>query len=179
MTTNQWASLFLLNPRVLLVDDDKDFAEASAAILRKGGAEVMTVHDGNAALVAVNNFQPDLIISDLAMPVLRGDELLAQLRKAGYKKPFILLTGFAEMTHVAEALHHDAFDYLVKPIGPSVIVAACQKAFRSEYDRLVHEAELQELYAALAAQGEPKEGGTWHDLIHKRAQGRVRAQRAK
>lgn len=177
MSGQGWASLFLLNSRILVVDDDEDFARASADLLRAGGAQVQAAFDGNAAAMAIRSFDPDLIVCDLAMPQLRGDALLAQLRKGGYEKPFILMTGFADLANVAEAMHLHAFDYLVKPIDPKVFVAAVQRALRSEHERLVREEAQKLMYEALAALPPPEGAESWPEAIKARAIRTVRERR--
>ncbi|MCM2321978.1 MAG: response regulator [Oligoflexia bacterium] len=176
-STTGWASLFLLNARILLVDDDQDFAMAAADILRKGGIEVRTAQDANAALVALQEFEADVIVSDLAMPLMRGDQLLAELRKGGYRKPFILMTGFTEMTDIAEAMHLDVSDYLVKPIDSKILIAAVQSALRAEHQRLIHEEQLAQLYQALSPVPPPDGSGSWEEAIKGRAIANVRKRR--
>lgn len=169
--------LFLKNPKILVVDDDADFAEIAAEILRGHGAKVETAKDGGKALIAAKSFDPDLIVSDLAMPMLRGDQLLAELRKSGYEKPFILLTGMGEVSSVTAALRNHAFDYLIKPVSPQVLSAAVSNALRSEYQRLVTAEELNEVYSALQALSPPPDGGEWREVIRKKALARVREKR--
>ncbi len=62
--------------RILVVEDDRDLNNAYCVILRNEGHQVVTAHDGRAALVKVKDFTPDLILLDLLMPVMGGLEFL-------------------------------------------------------------------------------------------------------
>lgn len=170
-------SLFFPNPKILLVDDDRDFADVSADLIRHAGAEVQTAYDGMAALAATRGFDPDLIISDLTMPILRGDELLAELRKNGSKKPFILLTGLTEIKHVNNAFQYGAFNYLVKPVPSKVLLAVIQRALRSEYQRLQAKTEIELLYHELARADSSRNAAGWKESIHQQAVAAIKESR--
>ena len=66
--------------KILIVDDDENIAELIALYLTKECFETMTVHDGEAAIAAVTEFRPDLMILDLMLPGMDGFETLEQIR---------------------------------------------------------------------------------------------------
>lgn len=68
--------------RILLVEDEVDAREMLDVLLRDEGFEVMTAADGRAALALLTETTPDLIVTDVMMPYMGGDELLAELRKS-------------------------------------------------------------------------------------------------
>jgi CheY-like chemotaxis protein len=68
--------------RILIADDDEDFAEMTARLLqRRGGHEVTVVYDGPAALEATQNFQPEVALLDFGLPGRDGYRLAQQLRQ--------------------------------------------------------------------------------------------------
>jgi len=109
--------------RILLVDDDPDFVESIKSKLESKGFTVGVAYDGKEGLKKVPEFQPDLIILDVMMPVMNGHQACQKLKgnPATQKIPVILLTGLAD--HVTtttytprDVLESDADDYLPKPV---------------------------------------------------------------
>ncbi len=83
-----------MSPRVLVIDDDVVVTDITRKLLSRAGIEVATASDGAAALRALEDLRPDLIILDVAMPALDGLEVLRRLRKLPRARtlPVILLT---------------------------------------------------------------------------------------
>lgn len=80
--------------QILVVDDDPMAAEMVLAILEECGLEAQAVESGIDALeFCLNQSAPDLIISDMNMPLMTGLELFHALREQGLNRPFVLLTG--------------------------------------------------------------------------------------
>jgi len=115
--------------RVLLVEDDHDLAEVTQAALEFEGLEVAVAHDGREGLLAVDRVQPDVIITDLIMPVLDGLEMIQCLRngsRAG--SPVIALSAVGSRLRAAREL--GAVEALVKPVHPRELAACARKAWR-------------------------------------------------
>jgi GAF domain-containing protein/DNA-binding NarL/FixJ family response regulator len=118
------SSLSLPSPaHVLIVDDNADMRDYLTRIL-SDRVEVQAVADGAAALAAVNQRVPDLVLSDVMMPGLDGFELLKALRADARTKevPIILLSARAGEESVIEGLLAGADDYLIKPFSASELV---------------------------------------------------------
>jgi CheY-like chemotaxis protein len=81
---------------ILLVDDNRDGVIARRSVLEELGYQVVTAGCGPDALHLHDQHNPDLIITDYRMSPMDGLELIAHLRKRGFQKPIILLSGFAE-----------------------------------------------------------------------------------
>lgn len=92
--------------RILYVDDDQALADLYAELLRSRGYEVHVVHSGFAALAALRQGLPDLVISDLCMPGMSGMELLAVIRQRFPRIPLLAVSG--NETVLATALAADA-----------------------------------------------------------------------
>ena len=110
-------------PVVLLVDDEAEITANLAQILGRSGLDVHTAADGQQALDVCEKVDPDLVVSDVLMPVLDGREFLRQLRAAGRWTPVILLTQVGESFERAAALDEGADDYLNKPFDPQELIS--------------------------------------------------------
>jgi len=97
---------------VLVVDDDRALLEALEVLL---GAryDVYTATDGEQALRLIQDHSVDLVVSDVLMPLLAGEELVEAARRSGVRIPVILISGHAERLERAKDVGAD--DYLYKP----------------------------------------------------------------
>jgi len=113
---------------VLVVDDARDAREALAMLLEECGAHVTAVASAPAALDAMAQARPDVIISDLAMPGVDGYELLARVRarEAGAARPVpaLALSAYARREDRERALAAGFQAHIAKPVEPGEIAAA-------------------------------------------------------
>lgn len=77
--------------KILIVEDDRDLNKAYCIILRHEGHEVLAAFDGKDALEKVKDFDPDLVLLDLLMPIMGGLEFLQNWNEADRKKSRILI----------------------------------------------------------------------------------------
>jgi len=115
--------------RVLVVDDNIDAAESTAAFLRLEGHEVKAVHDGLQALASLKVFDPHVVVLDIGLPGLDGYAVARQLRGRGDTSHVLLiaLTGYGQKEDRARAAAA-GFDYhFVKPADPREIQAAIER----------------------------------------------------
>ncbi len=117
-------------PRVLLADDEEAITANLAPFLERSGFVVHVVHDGDAALRAVADRDPDLCVLDVLMPKVNGREVLRRLRADGSWLPVVLLTQVGEAGERAMALEEGADDYLNKPFDPQELVARIRAVLR-------------------------------------------------
>jgi DNA-binding response OmpR family regulator len=104
--------------RVLLVEDEKQLAEALTELLIKNKYLVDTVYDGEAGYDYAITGIYDVIILDIMLPQLNGLELLKQLRSNGISTPTILLTAKGEVKDKVIGLDSGADDYLASLLQP-------------------------------------------------------------
>lgn len=106
-----------MNHSILLIEDNDDMRENIAEILELANYEVHTAPNGKEGVKSAKAIIPDLIISDIMMPVMDGYEVLYLLGKDNKTKkiPFIFLTAKAEQTDFRKGMNLGADDYLVKP----------------------------------------------------------------
>ncbi|HEV8202129.1 MAG TPA: sigma-54 dependent transcriptional regulator, partial [Candidatus Polarisedimenticolia bacterium] len=101
----------------IVVADDEETARASLGeILRQDGYDVRLAADGEEALALVAATSPDILLTDLRMPRLSGDELLERVRKAFPDVAVVLMTAHGTIASAVRALRAGAEDYLTKPI---------------------------------------------------------------
>ncbi|MEP6741891.1 MAG: chemotaxis protein CheB [bacterium] len=119
-TVDNVRSDFLSGLRVLAVDDQPDTRELIALALMRYGAEMRVCTSANEALKVVQEWKPDVIVSDIGMPGEDGYELMKNIRalrpKQGGKTPAVALTGYASATDESKALTAGYQAHLPKPV---------------------------------------------------------------
>ncbi len=116
-------------PRVLVVDDEPPIVELVRGYLHREGWEVLTVADGPAAIAAVREHAPDVVVLDLMLPGLDGVEVCRQLRTFS-DVYVIMLTARGEEIDRVVGLSVGADDYLVKPFSPRELLARIKALLR-------------------------------------------------
>ena len=105
--------------KILCIEDDRDTAALIAEDLVDRGYEVALAHDGREGFAAILTFMPDLVLSDISMPVMSGFELLEQLIALAprfAKMPFVFLTALTDRDNELKGRQLGADDYITKPI---------------------------------------------------------------
>ena len=120
-------------PRVLVVEDEQDIAGLIKHTLeRSGDASVEIVGRGDEALRSIAGRPPDLVILDLNLPVVSGDEVCRLLRQRAETRllPIIMLTARTSESDRVGGLDLGADDYMTKPFSPRELVARVRAVFR-------------------------------------------------
>jgi two-component system response regulator ResD len=116
---------------VLVVDDEPTIGEVVSAYLQRAGYETRVAADGFAALDAVSERPPDLIVLDLMLPGLDGLEVMRRVReRPGRASAIILLTAKGAESDRVIGLRLGADDYVVKPFSPAELVARVDAVLR-------------------------------------------------
>ncbi len=115
--------------RILIVDDDEDIAELISLYLTKECFETKMVNDGEAALKAVPDFRPNLILLDLMLPGIDGYEVCREIRKTS-QVPIIMLSAKGEVFDKVLGLELGADDYIIKPFDSKELVARVKAVLR-------------------------------------------------
>jgi two-component system KDP operon response regulator KdpE len=114
---------------VLVVDDEPQIVRALRINLSARGYKVVTAHDGSAALRAVADTKPDVVVLDLGLPDMDGNEVIAGLR--GWTAvPIIVLSARSDSPDKVRALDAGADDYVTKPFGMDELLARLRAAVR-------------------------------------------------
>ena len=115
-------------PRILLVDDEKRFRETSKRLLSLRGFEVMDAENGNAGLEILSKNSIDLIILDLRMPVMGGEDFLAAMRPTHPDVPVIVITGHGTLDTAVECMKKGAYDFITKPFEMDLLLLTIARA---------------------------------------------------
>ncbi len=110
--------------RYLIVDDDRDFARALAAALRRRGETAIIAVDRATALSEATAFTPDRAVVDLRLGTDDGLDVVEALRARFPDLAVVVLTGYGSIPTAVEAMRLGAIDYLTKPASADEVVAA-------------------------------------------------------
>lgn len=127
-------------PRILVVDDEPQLTRVLRTGLKSHGYDVRTAADGLSGLETFNDWHPDLVITDLAMPNMNGLELSRKLRAVS-AVPIIVLSAKGEEKTKVEALDIGADDFVTKPFGIDELLARIRAALRRAMTPVVNGAE--------------------------------------
>jgi len=121
--------------KVLIVDDDEILCEAMELTLGREGLEIAWVGAAQDALdrLRAADFDFDVIITDMTMPVMGGLELCEHVQALRADVPVIMLSGHATVEAAASARRAGVFDYLVKPVNAKVLSVAVEAAIRHRH----------------------------------------------
>lgn len=120
--------------RVLLVDDESAITGALVPFLTRSGFTVNVANNGREGLALVETLRPDIVVSDVIMPVMDGREMVRQIRAQDGWIPIILLTQVDASYERSAALDEGADDYLSKPFDPQELVSRIRAILRrSQY----------------------------------------------
>lgn len=114
--------------RVLIVDDEEDFANALSERMRNRGLEADTAFNGPDAIKLVKSHRYDAIVLDLAMPGMDGIETLKRMLAVNANLQVIILTGQATVSKGVEAVKEGAFEFLEKPVRLDELVGKIGQA---------------------------------------------------
>ena len=115
--------------KILIVDDDNNIAELIDLYLTKECFETQIVNDGESALRAFSDFQPDLILLDIMLPGMDGYQVCREIRSK-YNTPIIMLSAKGEVFDKVLGLELGADDYMEKPFDSKELVARVKSVLR-------------------------------------------------
>ncbi|WP_147822382.1 response regulator [Salidesulfovibrio onnuriiensis] len=114
--------------RLLLIDDEEDFARAVARRLAKRGVRVDLAFGGEEGLARLDESPADVVVLDMKMPGMSGLEALRTVRERHPLVEVVLLTGHASMESAREGMRLGAFDYLLKPCEFDTLLGKIREA---------------------------------------------------
>ncbi len=116
------------NPTVLVVDDDKNNLLSLEKIFKRESMRVFTALDGQDALELSRKHSIDVVLTDLMMPGMGGDELLQGIKTLSAETEVVLMTAYGTVGKAVEMMKNGAYDFVEKPLKRAVIVKTVQKA---------------------------------------------------
>jgi len=131
-------------PRILVVDDEIGPRESLRMIL-KLSYEIVTADSGETALKTLSTFNPDLVFMDIKMPKMDGIELLQRIKAMDPTIEAVMITAYASLDTVKNALTHGAFEYLIKPFSRSDLEQTVRRALARRQAELGKTSQLSTL----------------------------------
>jgi two-component system response regulator HydG len=132
---------------ILVVDDEANILEALKKVLAKEGHVVVTAGNGRQALEVLRRQPVHVMITDLRMPGMTGDDLLKAAKTITPEVEVIVMTAYGTVENAVEAMKLGAYDFISKPLKRATVLAAVRKAL----DKQALVAENRELKAQLEA----------------------------
>ena len=118
--------------KVLIADDEIEFASTLVARLRLRKFRADMTNSGKATLAAIEREQPDVLVLDLKMPDLDGLEVLASLQQRYPALAVIMLTGHGSFAAGQKGMELGAYDYVMKPVDLNLLIEKIEGAFQSK-----------------------------------------------
>jgi two-component system, OmpR family, phosphate regulon sensor histidine kinase PhoR len=118
--------------KVLLVDDERRFRETFRRLLSRLRYEVFLAENGQVALGLLSTHSVDVILLDLRMPVMGGDEFLKIMRPAHPQIPVIILSGHGSVDIAVECMTRGAYYFISKPVDPDLLVLTIERALEKK-----------------------------------------------
>ncbi len=114
--------------KVLVVDDEPEFASTLAERLKLRGFDATAVTCGEDALTSLHSDTPDVVLLDLKMPDMSGIDILSEIKDYDPSVEVIILTGHGSATDRDVGMKGGAFDYIMKPVDISELVSKIEQA---------------------------------------------------
>jgi DNA-binding NarL/FixJ family response regulator len=120
----------MTKPRVLLADDHKIVVEGLRSLLQSAFDLVGSAENGLELVHAAERLRPDVIVTDISMPLLNGIDAIRKLRQSGVDAKVVFLTMHPDVVFATRALEAGASGYVLKHSAPDELIAAIDEALR-------------------------------------------------
>src|SRR5260370_6755645 len=113
---------------ILVVDDDREMVSMLRDVLEATGYRAATAYSGAEALAIIGREEPDLMISDLRMSGMNGDQLQKQVKRVAPSLPVVIITAFGSIEPAVKSMRLGAFDYVTKPFSNDELLLVVARA---------------------------------------------------
>lgn len=139
-----------MKTRILIVDDEQDFAEALSERLTIRDYDVTTAFTGQDAIAKIMQLNFDIVILDVKMPGTNGIDVLKEIKNRKPLTEVIMLTGNATVETAIEGMRLGAFDYLMKPCETDDLISKINRAYekKAEHEERIREARVKEIVSS-------------------------------
>jgi len=117
-----------MSSQILVIDDEKNYLLILETILGEEGYSVTALNDPEMALNYLDESEVDVVITDMKMPAISGQEVLEHMRKNYPHIPVLIMTAYGSIDGAVEAMKCGAFDYISKPFSNEELVLSVRKA---------------------------------------------------
>ena len=150
------------NPPVLIVDDEPSLLTSASMVLRTSGVhDVITLDDSRRVLPLLGEREVTVLVVDLNMPHMSGQEVLEEVASNHPDLPVIVMTATNEIETAVQCMQAGAVDYLVKPVERNRLVSAVKRALELRALR----AEVMSLKESLLSDAPPKHPGAFAEIV--------------
>ncbi|MBD0383630.1 response regulator transcription factor [Paenibacillus sedimenti] len=136
--------------RIAIIDDERQVLQGMKRAIPWEEIDAEWVGEalnGEDGLELIRTAGPDIVITDIYMPVMNGLDMIEQLRKDGYNGKIIILSGYSDFEHARQALRHNVSDYVSKPISVPTLKSILDKVIQElmeEEEKRIKQDELQQ-----------------------------------
>lgn len=123
------------NSTITLIDDDLDLLDLLTSFFKQRGYKVLAFSNAEEALIEIENkrAEPDVVISDLKLPVMSGLDFIRRIRRFNSSLPIILMTSEGSVETAVEAIEAGAYDFVLKPLHiPQLLISVQRALFLNE-----------------------------------------------
>ena len=113
---------------ILIVDDEEDIRDVLEIALEDIGYTVFLAENGEKGFEIFKSKRPDIVITDIKMPVMDGIELLSRIKRENSETEVLMITGHGDMHLTIRSLKLDAMDFITKPVNVDILEIAVEKA---------------------------------------------------
>ncbi len=114
--------------KILVIDDEKPTLKMFTLLLNAYGYEILTAENGQEGLELFKKERPNLVLTDIKMPIMDGIEVLKEIKKVDPQAEVIVITGHGDMDLAIQALNLDATDFINKPLQREALEQALNRA---------------------------------------------------
>ena len=115
---------------ILILDDEKNYLLVLQAILEDEGYAVTALDDPRLGMAFLDESEVDVVVTDMKMPGLTGEEVLDRVKKDFPHIPVLIMTAFGSIDNAVEAMKCGAFDYITKPFSNEELLLSVNKAMK-------------------------------------------------
>ncbi|MFP4316851.1 MAG: sigma-54-dependent transcriptional regulator [Desulfovibrionales bacterium] len=138
-----------MSSHVLVIDDEKNYLLILETLLQDAGYTVTTLNDPELAIAFLEESEVDVLITDMKMPGMSGQEVLEQVKRKYPYIPVMIMTAYGSIDGAVEAMRCGAFDYIAKPFSNDELMLSVNKANQlaqaEQRNRLLRQ-DLEERY---------------------------------
>jgi len=160
---------------VLIIDDERNYLLILEALLSDAGYAVTALDDPEMGLAYLEESEVDVVITDMKMPKMTGQQVLEHVKKAYPHVPVIIMTAFGSIEGAVEAMRVGAFDYVTKPFANDELmltVAKAAKYGKTQRENIFLRQSLTERYSVHKVIGRSKAMGQVLELVDRAAPSR-------
>ena len=133
------------NIKVLLVDDEVEFLESTKKVLSRRGMDIKTTQNGYHALKWLKLEKFDVVVLDIKMPGMEGEEVFYKIKQQWPDLPVIILTGFGTTQQAFRTSKEGIYDYLSKPCDPEILSCKIRNAcMKNRIDKQKNSSKIAE-----------------------------------